>query len=213
LARLIEEVAPSVAVLDGIEGLTQGASSWEVTSMVARQIDQLKTRGITAMATTLAHEDETSTVSISSLVDTWLLLRNFESNGERNRLLFVLKSRGSPHSNQVREYVLTDHGVELVDVYVGAGGIMTGSARLTQQAQERDAARLQSEEMQHRRRGLKRGIVEREAQLNLLLDELAADRDELERLDAHEQNRISDTEADHSAFAAQRWADPAPPDE
>ena len=213
LARLIEEVAPSVAVLDGIEGLTQGASSWEVTSMVARQIDQLKTRGITAMATTLAHEDETSTVSISSLVDTWLLLRNFESNGERNRLLFVLKSRGSPHSNQVREYVLTDHGVELVDVYVGAGGIMTGSARLTQQAQERDAARLQSEELQHRRRGLKRGIVEREAQLNLLLDELAADRDELERLDAREQNRISDTEADHSAFAAQRWADPAPPDE
>ena len=213
LARLIEEVAPSVAVLDGIEGLTQGASSWEVTSMVARQIYQLKTRGITAMATTLAREEETSTVSISSLVDTWLLLRNFESNGERNRLLFVLKSRGSPHSNQVREYVLTDHGVELVDVYVGGGGIMTGSARLTQQAQERDAARLQYEELQHRRRGLKRGIVEREAQLNLLLDELAADRDELERLDAHEQNRISDTEADHSAFAAQRWADPAPPDE
>jgi len=213
LARLIEEVAPSVAVLDGIEGLTHGASDSEVTSMVARQIDLLKTRGITAMATTLAREDETSTVGVSSLVDTWLELRNVESNGERNRLLFVLKSRGSPHSNQVREFVLTDHGIELIDVYVGAGGIMTGSARLVQLAQERDAARLQSEELLCRRRELQRGIVEHEAQLGVLHDELVADRAELERLDAREQNRISDTEADQSSLAAQRWADSVLPDE
>jgi circadian clock protein KaiC len=122
LAGLIEEVAPSVAVLDGIAGLTHGASGPEVTSLVARQIDLLKSRGITAMATTLAHEAETSTVSVSSLVDTWHLLRNVESNGERNRLLFVLKSRGSAHSNQVREFVVTDHGVDLVDVYVARRG-------------------------------------------------------------------------------------------
>jgi circadian clock protein KaiC len=207
LSRLIEEVAPSVAVLDGIEGLTHGPSDFEVTSMVARKIDLLKTRGITAMATTLAREDETSAVGISSLVDTWLLLRNVESNGERNRLLFVLKSRGSPHSNQVREFVLTDHGVELVDVYVGAGGIVTGSARLVQQAQERDAARLQSEELLRRRHELQRGIVEREAQLAVLQNELVVDRAELERLDAREQNWISDAEADQSALAEQRWAD------
>ncbi len=180
LARLIEEVAPSVAVLDGIASLTHGASGSEVTSMVTRQIDLLKTRGITTMATTLAREDETSTVSISSLVDTWLLLRNVESNGERNRLLFVLKSRGTRHSNQVREFVLTDHGVELVDVYVGPAGIMTGSARLVQEAQQRDAARRQAEELLRHRRELQRGIVEREAQLGVLQDELAADRAELE---------------------------------
>ncbi len=101
---------------------------------MARQIDLLKARGITAIVTTLAHEDEASTVNVSSLVDTWLLLRNVEANGERNRLLFVLKSRGSAHSNQVREFVLTDHGVELVDVYVGPAGIVTGSARLVQEA-------------------------------------------------------------------------------
>jgi circadian clock protein KaiC len=184
-----------------------------LTSMVARQIDLLKTRGITAMVTTLTREDQTSAVGVSSLVDTWLLLRSLESNGERNRLLFVLKSRGSPHSNQVREFVLTDHGVELVDVYVGAAGVMTGSARLSQQAQERDAARRQSEELLRRRRELQRGIVEREAQLGVLQDELVADRAELERLDAREQNRISDTEADQSALAAQRWADSALPDE
>ena len=141
------------------------------------------------------------------------MLRSVESNGERNRLLFVLKSRGSPHSNQEREFVLTDHGVELVDVYVGAGGIMTGSARLVQQARERDAARLQSEKLLRRRRELRRGIVEREAQLGVLQDELVADRAELERLDAREQNRISDIEADQSVLAAQRWADLALPDE
>ena len=78
-------------------------------------------------------------LSMSSMADTWLLLRNTEANGERNRLLFVLKSRGTAHSNQVREFVLTDHGVELVDVYVGAAGVLAGAARVTQQATERDA--------------------------------------------------------------------------
>ena len=100
--------------------------------MVARQVDLLKTRGITAMATTLAREDERTTVGISSLVDTWLLLRNVESDGERNRLLYVLKSRGSAHSNQVREFMLTGRGAELVDVYVGPAGVVTGSARVGQ---------------------------------------------------------------------------------
>ena len=77
---------------------------------------------------------------VSSLVDTWLLLRNVETNGEHNRLLFVRKSRGSAHSNQVREFVLTDHGVELLDVYVGPGGLLTGKARLAQEAADRVAA-------------------------------------------------------------------------
>jgi len=90
---------------------------------------------------------------------------------------------------------------------------MTGSARLVQQARERDAARLQSEKLLRRRRELRRGIVEREAQLGVLQDELVADRAELERLDAREQNRISDIEADQSVLAAQRWADSALPDE
>ena len=95
LAQLIEEFAPSVVVLDGIVSLTRGPAGPEVSSMVARQIDLLKAGGITAMVTTLARGDDTSVVGISSLVDTWLLLRNVESDGERNRLLFVLKSRGT----------------------------------------------------------------------------------------------------------------------
>ena len=209
LARLIEEFAPAVAVLDGIASLTHGPSDPEVTSMVARQIDLLKAAGITAMATTLAHEDDASMVGISSLVDTWLLLRNVESDGERNRLLYVLKSRGSAHSNQVREFVLTDRGVELVDVYVGPAGVVTGSARLVQEAQELGAEQRRDEELVRRRRVLRRGIVQAEAQLAVLQDDLAAERAELERIEAREQRQAADAEAARSVLSAQRWADPA----
>ncbi len=210
LARLLDEFGPAVVVLDGIASLTHGPAGAEVTSMLARQIDLLKAAGITAMATTLSHEDvETSTVGISSLVDTWLLLRNVESDGERNRLLSVLKSRGSAHSNQVREFRLTGHGAELVDVYVGPAGVVTGSARLVQEAQERDAELRRDEDLMRRRRELRRGIVEAEAQFAVLQDDLAAARAELERIEAREQRQAADAEASRSVLAAQRWADPA----
>lgn len=208
-AELVEEVEPSVAVLDGLAGLLHGASTPAVTSMVAREIYLLKSRGITTLATTLAGAEATSTISVSSLVDTWLLLRNVETNGERNRLLSVLKSRGSSHSNQVREFVLTDHGVELVDVYVGAAGILTGSARLVQEAEQRVAVQQRAEESARQRRHLQRCIVENEAQLRLLEEELAAGRAELERLDLREQNERTDAQADRSTLATWRWADPA----
>jgi circadian clock protein KaiC len=156
LARLIEEETPSVAVLDGIASLAHGAMNAEMTSIVARQLDLLKSQGITSLITALGQGEAVSTVSISSMVDTWLLLRNVEANGERNRLLFVLKSRGTAHSNQVREFVLTDHGVELVDVYVGAAGVLAGSARVTQQAAGRDEELRIAEELARRRRELHR---------------------------------------------------------
>ena len=209
LAQLIEDFTPSVAVLDGIASLTYGPADPEVRSMVARQIDLLKARGITALTTTLAREDARGTVGISSLVDTWLLLRNVESNGERNRLLYVLKSRGSAHSNQVREFVLTDHGAELVDVYVGPAGVVTGAARVAQEAQERGTELRQREGLVRRTRELRRGIMEREAQLALLQDELAAERAELEQADERWQREVADAEATRSAIASRRWADPA----
>lgn len=115
MAKLIDEHEPAIAVLDGIAGLARQPTHAEAAAMVARQVPMLKGRRITAMATTLTQEDAGS-VDISSLMDTWVLLRNVESDGERNRLLFVLKSRGTAHSNQVRKFVLTDHGIELIDV-------------------------------------------------------------------------------------------------
>jgi circadian clock protein KaiC len=148
-------------------------------------------------------------MDVSSLVDVWLLLRNVETDGERNRLLFVLKSRGTAHSNQVREFVLTDHGVELLDVSVGPAGVLTGSARLAQQAAERDAEVRRVDELSHRRRQVRRSISEREANLAALEDELASERAELDRIDLREHRQAADTGADQLAMATQRWADAA----
>ena len=192
LDQLLDDVQPSVAVLDGIASLTHVASGPEVTAMVARQIDLFKARGITALATTLGHGDETSTVNVSSLVDTWLLLRNIESNGERNRLLFVLKSRGSAHSNQVREFVLTGHGVELVDVYAGPAGVLTGSARLAQQAAERDAEARAADDADRRQRELRLRIAEHQAHLAAVRDQLAADQAELDQIGLREQQQAAE---------------------
>jgi len=136
LAGLVEEFQPTVAVLDGISGLGNDAAGHDVSSAIAREIDMLKARGITAIATTAVKGEEPTTFEISSLVDTWLLLRNVESDGERNRLLFVLKSRGTAHSNRVREFVLTDHGPELIDVAFGPDGVVVGSARQAEEARE-----------------------------------------------------------------------------
>jgi circadian clock protein KaiC len=207
LAQLIEEVSPSVAVLDGIAGLANGASSSEVSSLVSRQLDLLKSREITTMATSLGHADESGTIEMSSLVDNWLLLRNVEANGERNRLLFVLKSRGTAHSNQVREFVLTDHGIELVEVYVGPAGMLAGSARLAQEAVERDAEADLADDAERHRRELRGRISEGEAHLVAVQDQLAAERAEIDRIDRRERRQVAEAKTDRQSMAAKRWAD------
>ena len=212
LARLMDEQKPTVAVLDGITSLTHQPTQADVVSMVARQIHLLKSRGITAMATTLV-QDEASGVGVSSLMDTWLLLRNVESNGERNRLLFVLKSRGTAHSNQVREFLLTGHGVELADVYVGPGGVMTGSARVMQQARERSDQLEREEQLMRRKRELKAHVAQGQAQLAVLQEELAAQQAELEQIASREARLAADAKATRAALAAQRRADPASRDD
>jgi circadian clock protein KaiC len=209
LAGLVEEEKPSVAVLDGITSLSNGNLTTEVVSSVARQIDLLKSRGITSVITAPGAGEDVNAVSVSAMVDTWLQLRNIEANGERNRLLFVLKSRGTAHSNQVREFVITDHGVELVDVYIGAAGVLAGSARVTQLAAERDEDLRISDDLAGRRRELNRSVIEREAHLVALQDQLDAERTEMQRIDLRAGHQVADTRADRSEMAARRWADDA----
>ena len=144
------------------------------------------------------------------MVDTWLLLRNVEANGERNRLLFVLKSRGTAHSNQVREFVLTDHGVELVDVYVGPGGVLAGSPAWPSRPPSATAELRAADDLGHRRRELHRSVLEREAHLVAVQDQLDAERAEIDRIDLRERHQVADTEADRSAMSTRRWADAAP---
>ena len=210
LAQLIEEEPPSVAVLDGLSSFARTGTTQEVASTVARKFDLLKSRGITVVATTLGHGDELSTVSLSSMVDTWLLVRNVETYGERSRLLFVLKSRGSAHADQVREFVLTDHGIELPDVYLGPTGVLTGSARLAQEAAERETAVRRDADLDRRRRELHCSISEREAHLVAVQDQLDADRAEIHQIDVGERQRAADLETARLAMATQRWADAMP---
>jgi len=131
---------PSAVILDPITGLTSNGPENEVRMIVTMLIDSLKSRGVTAFLTGLTSKGQLSApesqVGISSLIDTWILLQEVESIGERNRALYILKSRGMPHSNQIREFLISNEGIDLVDVYVGANGILTGSARQIQQTQD-----------------------------------------------------------------------------
>jgi len=177
-------------------------------SMLARKFHLSKTRGITTLATILAEQGDETAAGVSSRADTWLLLRNVESNGERNRLLFVLKSRGTAHSNQVREFVLTSHGIELIDVYVSPEGVLTGSARLAQEISDHDARLRQQQDEQRHERELRAHIARGQAQIAALHDEIASDETELERIADRQELQAADADAARRAIGTQRWADP-----
>lgn len=149
--KVINTFKPQVVILDPLNSFLIGDNEIGVQSMLTRLLDFLKTSQITGLFTSLTSSVgklEQSEVAISSLIDTWLSLRAIDSGGERNRGLSILKSRGMAHSNQMREFLLTDHGVELRDVYVGASGVLTGSARLTQEAQDQAAQMVRKQEIE-----------------------------------------------------------------
>lgn len=175
---------PKVAVIDPITNFASVGSYAEVKSMVTRLIDMFKARQITGMFTSLTPGDsppELSEVGVSSQIDTWLLLRNLECNGERNRGLYVLKSRGMAHSNQIREFVLTDHGVQLLDVYVGPSGLLTGSARVAQEAKERAEAEERQQRLQRRSFELKTKRQQLEAQIARMRSDFEVEEQDLLR--------------------------------
>jgi circadian clock protein KaiC len=149
-----------------------------------RLVDFFKNRQITSLFTNLTHsgELEKTTTGVSSLMDTWLLLLSVESSGERNRVFQLLKSRGMAHSNQMREFIITDQGIDLADVYLGPGGVFTGAARLQQKAQEKGEALATQEELERRRRVLDRKRQIMEAQVAALQAEINAEEEELQTL-------------------------------
>jgi circadian clock protein KaiC len=130
--RMIEEKKPRVVVVDPISNLITVGTSLEVRAMLARLIDFMKVRQTTALFTSLTREEgiDESDFGISSFMDTWLLLRNVEMNGERIRTLNVHKSRGMSHSNQVREFALTGKGLKMLDVVRHEGLVLVGSQRV-----------------------------------------------------------------------------------
>jgi len=163
-------------ILDPISSFVHGNDDLEVRAMLMRLTDFLKMQQITSFFTSLnsdASRLEKTEVAMSSLIDTWLSVRAIEINGERNRELSVLKSRGMAHSNQTREFLLTDHGVEVRDVYVGPEGLLTGSARLTQEAEDKAELLIRSQDVELRRTELERKRTTLEAQIAMLRAEFA----------------------------------------
>lgn len=178
LLDTVRSFAPSVVVVDPISNLTldRDEVEVEVKSTLMRLIDSLKQQQITTLFTSLTaggeEAPEDSQVGVSSLMDTWLLLRNLEFNGERNRTLNVLKSRGMAHSNQVREFIFSNRGIDLVDVYLGPDRVFTGTARLSQEAHERAAADLRKLDHERRLRQLAAKQKAVEAQIAALQAEV-----------------------------------------
>lgn len=214
--RLTAEFEPAIVAVDPITNLSSVSSFAEARALLIRLIDFLKTRQITAMFTSLIHGDhelENTGIGISSLMDAWIMLRDSEHNGERNRLLYVLKARGMAHSNQVREFRLTPKGVQLLDVYVGAAGVLTGTARLAQEARERDAETARMEEVSRHERELQRRHIALKAQLEAIQLELEGNVQERERLHEQTERRRVTTLSDRAAMSAARQADAvtAPP--
>ncbi|MGI3778297.1 MAG: circadian clock protein KaiC [Janthinobacterium lividum] len=205
--REIEAFGPDVVVVDPVSSLRGEAT--DVYATLLRMIDLLKSRGITALATHLipggapaGHTEQ----GMSSLMDTWLSVVNLESNGERNRALYVLKSRGMSHSNLVREFQMTDQGVRLVPAYLGAEGVLTGSARLARENRDREDARGRDRDAEQRTRELAQRRAGLERQLEELRAALDAEDEELHQIARLEAERHAAREAERRGMAALRGA-------
>jgi circadian clock protein KaiC len=191
MQKLINDFKPQAVVLDPITNLITVGSIVEVRSMLTRLLDWLKVKQITSLYTSLTaagSDMEQTDVGISSLMDTWLLLRDIELNGERNRGLYVLKSRGMSHSNQIREFLLTDQGVELIDVYLGTEGVLTGTSRQIQEEKDKALVLSRQQDIEQRHRELERKRHSLETQINLLQRDFREEEAELERIIAQEQD-------------------------
>ncbi len=198
--KVVRAFRPQLVVIDPLSNLTMIGEQQQVRSMLTRLIDFLKSEGVTAVFTDLTAAEfnlEKTDVGVSSLMDTWLLLRNLEHNGERNRGLYVIKSRGMAHSNQIREFVITDSGIDLLDVYTGPGGVLTGASRVAQETRDRAETILRRQAIEARQRALDRKRRSLEAQIALLNAEFEEAEDEamreLQQEELLEEAQVSST--------------------
>ena len=207
--RDVELFQPSSVVVDPLSALLGAGVTGDVHSMVLRLVDFLKARNITAFFTNLTHgktENATTDIAISSLMDSWLLLYNRESNGEHNRELYLLKARGIAHSNQMREFLITSSGIRLRDVYVGPAGVLTGSARIQQEAKEAAERLLRDQEAARRAREIDRRRRQIAAQIEVLQAQLAGEEEEAGKLQDESRAREQRLASERTALAMNRSA-------
>jgi circadian clock protein KaiC len=209
--KLVDAVKPQHVVIDPITNLISGSAQKDVYSMLVRLMDYLKSREITCVFTNLTKDGETlehTDVGISSLTDTWILCRDQELNGERNRCVYILKSRGMAHSNQVREFVMSPEGIRLMPPYIGSGVVLTGTARVAQEAKEKADALVRCQEIEQRQEALERKRSALEAQIKVLKMDFAAEELDLERTIKKQQSRELQLEEDRDAMNRIRRGEP-----
>ena len=208
--KIITKVKPTTIVLDPITNLVNSGSVSEVKSMLIRLNDFLQLSKITVMYTALtlsAHTSEQTDEGVSSIVDAWILLRDVESNGERNRAIYIMKSRGMKHSNQVREFVIRDSGLDLIDVYLGPEGVLFGSAREAQQMNESAGIAIRTNDLSRKGREIGRKEKVLTARIESLNEEFESAKEELNRASIEEELRKEILEINRLTISKKRLED------
>jgi circadian clock protein KaiC len=206
----VTQSRPSVVIVDPASNLITAGDARSTNAMLTLLLDFLKTEGVTAFLTVLTGGEghsEATELGISSIIDTWLLARDIELSGERNRGLYVLKARGMSHSNQIREFVLSDEGIRLINVYLGPAGMLTGSARVALEARERDAEAERANESEIKRAQLERKRKAMEARIEALRAEFEAEAAELRRSVSFEKAREKKLRHNRNSMARSRQVD------
>jgi circadian clock protein KaiC len=207
MINLINDFKPSAVLVDPLNSFVSFDNAAEARSLAMRLIDYLKVRQVTAMLTNLTNGTQTieqSDIFISSLIDTWILLRDIELGGERNRGIYILKSRGMAHSNQIREFLITEKGIKLRDVYVGMAGVLTGSARLAQEAKDKSEELMSRQIIEQRKTALDRKRKNLESQISELKAEFEAEKAETLKLLAIEEAKLENLAKNRQEIAKSR---------
>ncbi len=206
--KLVNEIMPDVVVIDPMSNLITIGSLIDVKSMLIRLIDFLKDKQITSLSTSLSVMGQVEAdVGVSSLMDTWIDLRSKENNGERNRTLDIIKSRGMDHSNQMREFLLTNNGIEVEDVYLGPRGMLTGSARISQMAMEKAHKLTRQQEIERKQREIERKRESMDAQIAEIKAKFEAEEEELQRIVEQEKLKEKALDEDRKGMARMRKGD------
>ena len=208
--KRIRELKPHAIVVDPISNFANAAEERDVHTMLVRLVDFMKLQQITGFFTNLTSGNmarEVTDMGISSVMDTWILLRDIEIGGERNRGIYVLKSRGMQHSNQIREFLITPRGIDLLDVYSGPEGVLTGSARIAQEAAEREERLQREQELQRKRLDIERKRAALDAQIAALQAQFEAEHERAMREIVIDQQRERALADDREAMRRSRKDD------
>jgi circadian clock protein KaiC len=213
LKQWIDEHRPRCLVVDPLSAMLKSGGPVSALSVAQRLLYLTKERGITLVSTSLLAEDsplqEASPLGISTIADTWIHLSYLVQGGERNRELTVVKSRGTGHSNQVRELVLSDDGINLVDVYTAGGEVLLGTLRWEKEMEEAQQRERQKAETERRLRELQLAEAETQARMEILRQELEARRAEIARLQEDGETRQENWEEWHRDVATLRGGGPS----